>query len=407
MPTSFVSDRLDRLGSLDDDDDDVVVTDGLASAWPQGFLSGADAEAWDTPIAAANWAYDAQDESARLAAAGGAGVLTQHELGEPVGPANLPEEDVRLSGMTDLHPGVMFREARFDLEINVPDDEALALVSFWSEIMREHAYFYTLWLTDATEAGRRFKAVAADLMQQWGDYISDAVLGRGDIEPVRLAQLVGETGLFKNDVLDVIREGRPYIGAVYESFVLDNLMELQYLVDALAGRVGGPDEVRMWSEHARGHALLDAHMFDPVMVDEIAHALVLADKFLPGGAGQLDTDLVDALSDRLADYSEDGSIMNVIAHAAEYLGSVAPTPQAASEAYLASLFAVRARRAGYGARVSTTAPDLLVDHTIREIAYGLQRIMAIEGQRRPPQYPEGYASTLVGPLNGDLLSRLV
>ncbi|AGO84099.1 hypothetical protein psal_cds_400 [Pandoravirus salinus] len=320
-------------------------------------------------------------------------IFTNAQLGLPEGETRLPAIDVALSGVSTLAPGARFARgaAPFEAQVLVDPVDALALVEFWSDIMRDHMHFLGMWLLDtpvptsgasgsggegdhAPEAGA-FKQEARDLEAAWSAYI-DGPMAAGDLSVAWLSQLIGETGLLKNRILEAVRAGQ-YVGGVYESFLLDNLMEVDYFVDALAGEVGGQREVDMWNEHARGHALLDAHMLDPLMVKEIIDALVLAEQFLAVNEGASREPLaaptpLDALGGRT-------SADEIITEGMRRLAAEADSPAAASAAYLEALEAIRARMDGEGARVSGVTPHRLVVHTIREIAYGLERIQQIQG----------------------------
>lgn len=377
------------------------VRDGLvaapAGAWPRGFASGLEAEeasgggvafapsgqSFGTQEAAATDA----DAIASLVLAPDAADVDPVAFGLPEGATGLPEIDVTLSGATDLHPGARFADGAeaFAIEINVDPVDAAAIVDFWSGIMRDHMAFLGMWLIDAPLAHNgdadgaiddvgAFKRRARDLEAAWDAFLAGPRL-EGVDGVATLQDLIAATGLLKNRILDAVRGGQ-YVGAVYESFLLDNLMEVDYFVDALAGNVGGQAEIDMWNEHARGHALLDAHMLDPLMVKEIIEALVLAEQFLAVSDGLSREPLaapapLDALGAHTA-------ADEAITEAMQRLAAQARTPAAASAAYLSALEIIRARMEGVGARVSGVAPHRLVVHTIREIAYGLERIAQIE-----------------------------
>lgn len=376
--------------------------DGLAiapaAAWPQGFASGFEAEGLrDMGSAQSTGSVGAQEAAAADADAIASVVLAPNAadidpvaFGMPEGATGLPEIDVALSGVTDLHPGARFADGAeaFEVEINVDPVDAMAIVDFWSSIMRDHMAFLGMWLVDAPLANNdavagidgavddvgAFKRRARDLEAAWDAFLAGPRL-EGVDGVATLQDLIGATGLLKNRILDAVRAGQ-YVGGVYESFLLDNLMEADYFVDALAGNVGGQAEIDMWNEHARGHALLDAHMLDPLMVKEIIEALVLAEQFLAVSDGLPREPLaaptpLDALGARAA-------ADEAITEAMQRLAAEARTPAAASAAYLGALEVIRARMEGAGARVSGVAPHRLVVHTIREIAYGLERIAQIE-----------------------------
>ncbi|AVK75940.1 hypothetical protein pneo_cds_333 [Pandoravirus neocaledonia] len=373
-----------------------------ASAWPRGFVSGLEAEEEDgrDDRARRRFAPPGQSVGAQEAAAVDADAIASVVLapdaadvdpvafGLPEGATGLPEIDVVLSGVTDLHPGARFADGAeaFAIEINVDPVDAAAIVDFWSGIMRDHMAFLGAWLIDAPLAGNgdvdgaayddvgAFKRRARDLEAAWDAFIAGPQLDSTD-GAATLQDLVAATGLLKTRILDAVRAGQ-YVGSVYESFLLDNLMEVDYFVDALAGNVGGQAEIDMWNEHARGHALLDAHLLDPLMVKEIIEALVLAEQFLAVSDGLPREPLaaptpLDALGAR-------ATADEAITQAMQRLAAQARTPAAASAAYLGALEVIRARMEGAGARVSGVAPHRLVVHTIREVAYGLERIAQIE-----------------------------
>lgn len=387
------NDRYDNGDGSGNGGSDVVLFEprnGLAvtllQAWPQGFLAGAQAEEAGQQAAAVDAATEAAERPQGV-------VVTQEELGLPEGPTRLPAIDVALSGVSSLDPGARFASdaVPFEVQVGVDEVDALALIEFWSDIMRDHMHFLGMWLLDAPipSAGSsgsggeedhapragEFKQTARDLEAGWTAYI-EGPLTAGDPALSALSELIAQTGLLKNRILEAVRAGQ-YVGGVYESFLLDNLVEVDYFVDALAGDVGGQAEVDMWNEHARGHALLDAHMLDPLMVKEIIEALVLAEQFLAVSDGLPREALVaptplDALGGR-------ATADDVITETMLRLAAEAESPAAASAAYLAALQAIRARMEGEGARVSGIAPHRLVVHTIREIAYGLERIRQIRG----------------------------
>ncbi|AVK77000.1 hypothetical protein pmac_cds_312 [Pandoravirus macleodensis] len=351
---------------------------GMGSALSAGSVGAQEAAATDA------------DAMASVVLAPNAADIDPVAFGLPEGATGLPEIDVALSGVTDLHPGVRFADGAdtFAIEINVDPVDAVAIVDFWSSIMRDHMAFLGLWLIDAPLANNddvadidgiiddvgAFKRRARDLEAAWEAFSAGPRLEGAD-GVATLQDLIGATGLLKNRILDAVRAGQ-YVGGVYESFLLDNLMEVDYFVDALAGNVGGQAEIDMWNEHARGHALLDAHMLDPLMVKEIIEALVLAEQFLAVSDGLPREPLaaptpVDALGARAA-------ADEAITEAMQRLAAQARTPAAASAAYLGALEIIRARMEGAGARVSGVTPHRLVVHTIREIAYGLERIAQIE-----------------------------
>lgn len=380
--------------------DGLVVATPLV-AWPEGFDAGDDHRGGGDAYQDGGGGDTVGDRVvAALAAAEAASgplpdeALSQAQLGLPEGETGLPAIDVALSGASTLAPGARFADDAppFEAQVLVDPIDALALAEFWSDIMRDHMHFLGMWLLDtpipttgasgsggdedhAREAGA-FKQAARDLEAAWSAYIEGA-LAAGDLAVPVLSQLIAETGLLKNRILDAVRAGR-YVGGVYESFLLDNLMEVDYFVDALAAHgVGGQREVDMWNEHARGHALLDAHMLDPLMVREIIEALVLAEQFLAVSDGAPREPLaaptpLDALNGRT-------SADEIITEGMRRLAAEADSPAAASAAYLDALQAIRARMEGEGARVSGVAPHRLVVHTIREIAYGLERIQQIQG----------------------------
>jgi hypothetical protein len=375
---------------------DGVVTAERLTVWPAGFDAQDDGYDADGQIAHDNQAAaaEAADEAALQEPQDL--LLDESQLGLPEGATDLPAVDVSLSGVSTLAPG-----ARFANEADLPDDldvgidtvDALAVVQFWSDIMRDHMHFLGMWLIDtpvpasgisgsggeedhAQEAGV-FKQTARDLEAAWTAYI-DGPLAQGDLATMSLAQLIGQTGLLKNRILAAIRAGQ-YVGGVYETFLFDNLTEVDYFVDALAGQVGGQAEVDMWNEHARGHALLDAHMLDPLMVKEIIEALVLAERFLAVSDGLPREPL---FAPRAFDVlAANPSPSDIIEESMQWLATIASSPAAASNAYLEALQAIRARMEGNGARVSGVMPHRLVVHTIREIAYGLERIRQIQGEQ--------------------------
>nr|UDO47626.1 hypothetical protein [Pandoravirus massiliensis] len=369
-----------------------------ANAWPQGFTGGFEAEDMEEyrglfsteppePAGAQATAAADADAIASVTLAPNAASVDPVAFGLPEGVTGLPEIDVALSGASDLHPGARFADGAeaFVLEINVDPVDATAIVDFWSGIMRDHMAFLGMWLIDAPLADNdgadgagddvgAFKRRARDLEAAWEAFLAGPRLGGAD-RVTALQDLIAATGLLKNRILDAVRAGQ-YVGAVYESFLLDNLMEVDYFVDALAGNVGGQGEIDMWNEHARGHALLDAHMLDPLMVKEIIEALTLAEQFLAVSDGLPREPLaaptpLDALGARAA-------ADEAITEAMQRLAAQARTPAAASAAYLGALEVIRARMEGAGARVSGVTPHRLVVHTIREIAYGLERIAQIE-----------------------------
>lgn len=376
------------------------------TAWPEGFDASDNEYDGDNAYSGGGVYSDNRDQDlvgGQVAAASASAeaalvqpqdeIFTNAQLGLPEGETRLPAIDVTLSGMSTLTPGARFAQdaVPFEVQVLVDPADALALVEFWSDIMRDHMHFLGMWLLDtpipmsgisgsggegdhAPEAGA-FKQEARNLETAWSAYI-DGPLAVGDLSVPLLSQLIAQTGLLKNRILDTVRAGQ-YVGGVYESFLLDNLMEVDYFVDALANNVGGQREVDMWNEHARGHALLDAHMLDPLMVKEIIDALVLAEQFLAVSDSASREPLaaptpLDALNGRT-------SADEIITEGMRRLAAEADSPAAASAAYLEALQAIRARMDGQGARVSGVTPHRLVVHTIREIAYGLERIQQIQG----------------------------
>jgi len=338
--------------------------------------------------------------------------IDRASLGLPEGDTGLPQADIDASSPIDLHVGERFARGQpaVPVEINVSDADARAIVAFWSDIIKEHMEFYTLWLTHSNNEGHTLSHRASDLERRWAHY-GDRFADYSDYDLDTLAALVNDTGMFKNDVLDMLRSGQAYVGAVFESFVLDNLTELDYFVDALANRVGGQAEIDMWVEHARGHAFLDSHMLDPLMADEISKTLDLATRFatlarhpapsppvssrslrrlLGSGANGLAEWLTSQQQQRQQQQplSYGGSLGDGnapmdrtppgIMRSMNRLAAVSDSPAAASEAYLQALKTVRARMEHQGARISGIAPHLLVSHSIREIAYGLARIEQIQ-----------------------------
>lgn len=380
--------------------DGLLVATPLA-AWPEGFDAGDDYRdngGGDGYQDGGGNAVGDQVAAALAAAEAASGpvpgeALSEAQLGLPEGETGLPAIDVALSGASTLAPGARFADGAppFEVQVLVDPVDALALAEFWSDIMRDHMHFLGMWLLDTpipttggsgsggdedhARAAGAFKQAARDLEAAWSAYIEGA-LAAGDLAVPVLSQLIAGTGLLKNRILEAVRAGQ-YVGGVYESFLLDNLMEVDYFVDALADAVGGQREVDMWNEHARGHALLDAHMLDPLMVREIIDALVLAEQFLAVSDGAPREPLaaptpLDALNGRT-------SADEIITEGMRRLAAEADSPAAASAAYLDALQAIRARMEGEGARVSGVAPHRLVVHTIREIAYGLERIQQIQG----------------------------
>lgn len=362
----------------------------VLTSWPVGMSAGLQAEATYGATAPGAQAEAASDA---LTAGHSAGTLqpTNASLGLPLGPTDLPLADVVQSAPIDLYPGRRFAEDEppVSIVINVVPDDARAIIEFWSDIFKEHMEFYMMWVSDYTDTGINLKAAATDLKRRWETYRHAYVGGQYGNDGVGLdvlTKLVRDTGYFKNAALDAVRAGGDYIGAVFESFVLDNLWELGYFVDALANgpNLGGQAEVDMWNEHARGHAFLDSHMFDPLMANEVAQALQLAHRFAALSRSQGTPSPVAPLGgspQHAGSVNGFGAVAPTprsITDAMNRLASVSDSPAAASEAYLDALQTVRLRLDDHGARVSGIAPHLLVSHSIREIAYGLERIRQIQ-----------------------------
>ncbi|QBZ80997.1 hypothetical protein pclt_cds_400 [Pandoravirus celtis] len=227
---------------------DGFVTAVPLTAWPEGFDASDNEYDGDNAYSGGGGVYsDNRDQDladGQVAAASASAeaalvqpqdnIFTNAQLGLPEGETRLPAIDVTLSGMSTLTPGARFAQnvrRRFVVQVLVDPEDALALVEFWSDIMRDHMHFLGMWLLDtpiptsgisgsggegdhAPEAGA-FKQEARNLETAWSAYI-DGPLAVGDLSVPLLSQLIAQTGLLKNRILDTVRAGQ-YVGSVYES----------------------------------------------------------------------------------------------------------------------------------------------------------------------------------------------
>lgn len=164
---------------------------------------------------------------------------------------------------------------KFTLEINIPQDQVREETIFWADIMKEHMDFYYKLIE---ESEGQLKGKAKDLSDRWLRFKNPLLYSKDNVDIKTLEYLITQTGQYKNVLLDKIKN-REYIGAIYESFVLETLKELEIFVAILENSLSPEDQITFWNEHSRDHALLNTRLLDPKMQDDFFNNFVTAINF--------------------------------------------------------------------------------------------------------------------------------
>lgn len=249
----------------------------------------------------------------------------------------------------------------------LPTREAVSETIYWSGIMKEHMDYYFMLLDRNSFHGQELQELAKQLSEEWEKL--RVSLRHGDsIYVPALDALMVSTGQYKSTLVDKIR-AREWIGAIYESLVLETLKELQLFADILTGASNWRDEIVFWNMHSRDHALVNAHLLDPSAKKDFTDNLRAALEF-------------DTLMGSEGDQGPEAWIASTLLKNEQFLGLV-------RAAYARSQVSGKAG-------LSSTIPEALFEHTIKEILYGLRRIAMLSGMdSNLPQYLEDAIANLL------------
>jgi len=260
--------------------------------------------------------------------------------------------------------------------------QALAELLFWTQIFKDHMVMYRDMLADEHAA---LKRRAYGLQTGWSALEQVLLMpetpgytGVGQ-DPTDLREnasnsskvfqrLLEQTRRYKVGVLDAIRIG-VWPGFVFESFVRETIDEADYALELLVTGVDLETRVRFWNRHAGDHAALNAHLTDPAefMRPDVARQWQFAAAF-EALAQPHDTWARRACTS--AALAADGCwrehAAQSAAQAAEFLGALLEAQQRARDLR--------------GLPFSSVISPLLMDHTIREVMYG---IAALKGEPSP------------------------
>jgi len=257
---------------------------------------------------------------------------------------------------------LLSNQLRINVEPSVADKE----IRFWSDIMRDHMDFYYELLDDTIAENAQLKHKAFELHGDWDAFIS-RYNGIENLDSISfLDHLLYETLLFKTNVLNIIKEGN-WVGSVYESFALETRDELIYFIQALQSPKTDEEEFIYWDEHNRDHALLNTRLLDPIMKAETKEQFDIANDF-----DSLAQSLGKILSQkRLTQISmpeqtdENQQKLESIEKAIEFSNG--------TEEVLERILGIRAPR------LSSILTTKLVNHLLKELEYGIEKLSTIQG----------------------------